>query len=58
MNEEIPIIEIDQSTSNLIGYQAFYKDGDNRFYEELDLIVDNVASNPLVKIAQVGILKA
>lgn len=45
---------VDQSKSKLIGYQAYYADGHNKFHETLDDIEDKIASNPLVDIEQVG----
>lgn len=49
--------QLDQSKFDLIGYQAYYKDGSNKFYKELDEINNSIASNPLVDVKQVGILK-
>jgi hypothetical protein len=45
---------IDQSKFKLIGYQAFYKDGKNKFFEDLEMIEQGTVSNPLVDIKQVG----
>jgi hypothetical protein len=45
---------INQAKYKLIGYQAYYLDGSNKFYEECSEIQDNIASNPLVDIKQVG----
>lgn len=45
---------IDQAKCELIGYQAFYQDGSNKFYDTLIEIENNIMSNPLVDIKQVG----
>jgi len=45
---------IDQGKAKLIGYQAFYKDGSNKFYENFSEIENNIVSNPLVDVKQVG----
>jgi|DEB0MinimDraft_3_1074331.scaffolds.fasta_scaffold587949_1 hypothetical protein len=47
---------INQAEYELIGYQAFYKDGSNKFYayEEYDNIDKGTASNPLISVKQVG----
>ena len=45
---------IDQSKYILIGYQAFYKDGSNKFYENIKDIDIGTAANPLSAIKQVG----
>jgi len=45
---------IDQAKAILIGYQAYYQDGSNKFYENYSDIKDEIISNPLVDIKQVG----
>ena len=45
---------VDQSKYKLIGYQAFYKDGKNKFYENQSEIDRGTHYNPLVDIKQVG----
>ena len=45
---------VDQSKYKLIGYQAFYKDGKNKFYENQSDIDRGTHYNPLVDIKQVG----
>tara|TARA_B110000211_G_scaffold212859_1_gene252842 strand:- start:47 stop:262 length:216 start_codon:yes stop_codon:yes gene_type:complete len=45
---------IDQNKAKLLGYQAFYKDGSNKFYESIFDIENNIINNPLVDVKQVG----
>ena len=45
---------IDQTKAMLIGYQAYYLDGSNKFYENYSDIERGTGSNPLVDIKQVG----
>ena len=45
---------IDQSKAVLIGYQAYYEDGSNKFYETYSDIKNDIKSNPLVDVKQVG----
>jgi len=45
---------VNQAKYKLIGYQAFHKDGKNKFYENLNDIDRGTVSNPLVDIKQVG----
>jgi hypothetical protein len=44
---------IDQVEYDLIGWQAFYEDGNNKFYDKLEDIEEGYASNPLVDVKQV-----
>jgi len=48
---------IDQVKFNLIGFQAYYKDGSNKFYNNLEDIENSIKSNPLIDVKQVGKLK-
>lgn len=53
----VPITHfINQATAELIGYQAYYKDGSNKFYslEDLESILNGAVSNPLIELRQVG----
>ena len=54
--ESTPTISsfIDQVKFKLIGFQAFYKDGSNKFYTNLKDIEEGFISNPLVDVKQVG----
>jgi chitinase len=45
---------VNQAKHKLIGYQAYYKDGSNKFFREWHQIENNIASNPLIDIKQVG----
>lgn len=53
----VPIIFIDQTKADLIGYQAFYKSGNNRFYETIEEISMGTGADPLVEVKQVGKMK-
>ena len=48
---------VDQVKYDLLGYQAYYADGSNKFYDELEDIEEGFLSNPLINVQQVGKLK-
>jgi len=48
---------IDQIEYDLIGHQAYYADGSNKFYDDIKDIEEGVVSNPLINVQQVGKLK-
>jgi hypothetical protein len=50
----VSISYIDQSKCELLGYQAFYKSGKNKFYKRFEDIENNIISDPLINIKQVG----
>ena len=54
-NQSVYISEyVNQAECELIGYQFFYKNGDNKFMPFIDNIDLGTFLNPLVNIKQVG----
>ena len=58
IKQDITILRyINQAESKLIGYQAFYVDGFNKFYKNLDDIPNVYEGKALRGLVQVGVKK-